>query len=488
MKTKLTLSIILFSLFFSFEKGRAQAPSWQWAKSAGGTFDDVGHSISTDASGNVLVTGFFQSPSITLGTTTLTNAGVNYIDIFVVKYDASGNVFWAKSAGGTSSDWGAGISTDASGNVLVTGYFGSPSITFGTTTLTNAGTNDMFIVKYDASGNVLWAKSEGGTSYDYGYGISTDASGNVLVTGYFGSPSITFGTTTLTNAGDADIFIVKYDASGNVLWAKSVGGTSAEDGFSISTDASENVLVTGYFASASITFGTTTLTNAGFSDIFVVKYDASGNVLWAKSAGGTSNDNGAGISTDASGEVLVTGYFGSSSITFGTTTLTNAGFSDIFVVKYDASGNVLWAKSAGGTFYDPGVGISTDPSGNVLVTGFFESPSITFGTTTLTNVSAVGYSDIFVAKLDGTTGIAEQTPNNGATIYPNPANDYITIKTNSNKKQVITITDITGKIIYTTTILSEKTIINTKDFSQGVYAVQVQAGDAVETRKVIVVR
>ena len=135
----------------------AQAPAWQWAKSAGGASGSTnGQSISTDASGNVFVTGDFNVASITFGTTTLTRAGG--ADIFVVKYDASGNVLWAKSAGGTSSDYADGISTDASGNVLVTGSFASASITFGTTTLTNTLSNfpDIFVVKYDASGNVLW--------------------------------------------------------------------------------------------------------------------------------------------------------------------------------------------------------------------------------------------------------------------------------------------------------------------------------------------
>ncbi|MBI3502643.1 MAG: SBBP repeat-containing protein, partial [Bacteroidetes bacterium] len=117
----------------------AQSPAYLWAQHAGGTSYDEGRSIATDANGNVLVTGIFQSSTITFGTTTLTNANAGYPDIFIVKYDASGNVLWAKSAGGTSADYGYGIAADANGNVLVTGYFLSPAITFGTTTLTNAG-------------------------------------------------------------------------------------------------------------------------------------------------------------------------------------------------------------------------------------------------------------------------------------------------------------------------------------------------------------
>jgi hypothetical protein len=98
------------------------------------------------------------------------------------------NWLWAKSAGGASYDYGQSIATDVNGNVYVTGYFYSPSLTFGTTTLTNMGLYDIFVVKYDANGNVLWAKSTGGTHLDEGYGISTDANGNVFVTGYFNSP------------------------------------------------------------------------------------------------------------------------------------------------------------------------------------------------------------------------------------------------------------------------------------------------------------
>ena len=115
-----------------------------------------------------------------------------FVFVGVITNAQSPNWAWAKSAGGTDYDYGTGISTDASGNVLITGYFDSPTITFGTTTLTNAGTGiaDIFVVKYDASGNVLWAKSAGGTDGDHGYGISTDANGNVLVTGYFNSLSI----------------------------------------------------------------------------------------------------------------------------------------------------------------------------------------------------------------------------------------------------------------------------------------------------------
>jgi hypothetical protein len=452
-----------------------------WAKSADGIGDDYGKAISTDASGNILVTGGFNSPNITFGTTTLTNGGGN--DIFMVKYDPSGNVLWAKSAGGTGNDWGEDISRDASGNIVVTGGFESPTITFDTTTLTNSstvGTWDVFVVKYDTSGNVLWAKSAGGTEFDFGKAISTDASGNILVTGEFALPTITFGTTTLTNSGSVgtkNIFVVKYDPSGNVLWAKSTGGRGNDYGWGISTDASGNILVTGGFESPTITFGTTTLTNSGGFDVFLVKYDPSGNALWAKSAGGTRSDYGKGISTDTSGNILLTGWFYSPTITFGATTLTNGGSidtSDIFVVKYDPSGNVLWAKSAYGTGNAYGWGISTDASGNILVTGEFESPTITFGTTTLTNSGTVGTWDVFVVKLSSTTGLETFSKDAGILVSPNPFNNSTLIQLpESVQNAEIIVSDLMGKKVVAKKFSGKEYLLEKGSMSPGVYFIQI---------------
>jgi hypothetical protein len=396
-------ALFIFSMFIALGSW-GQAPSWAWAKSAGGISSEWADGVSIDASGNVIVIGIFASPTMTVGSTTLSNSGMATNDIYVVKYDPSGNVLWAKSMGGTWQEYVYGISTDASGNVVVTGSFESSTMTIGSTTLTNSGVflydADIFVVKYDPSGNVLWAKSEGGAA---GHGVSTDASRNVVVTGRFFSPTMTIGSTTLTNAGSADIFVVKYDPSGNVLWAKSEGGTGQEYVYGISTDASGNIVVTGSFESPTMTVGSTTLTKSGSgADIFVVKYDPSGNVLWAKSAGGAGGEWGRGISTDAIGNIFITGFFTSPSITLGSTTLTKSGSGDdIFVVKYDLSGNVLWAKSAGGTGDDGGLGISTDASGNAFATGFFSSPTMTIGSTTLTNSGGLGDdNDIFVVKYD----------------------------------------------------------------------------------------
>jgi len=267
------------------------------------------------------------------GSTELTSSGSN--DMFIVKYDASGNVLWANKGGGINPDGGNGIAVDAGGNSYVTGMF-QGSATFGSTVLTSSGSTDAFIVKYDASGNMLWAQKGGGTSADRGESIAVDTSGNSYITGAF-YDSVTFGSTVLTNSGIGDVFIVKYDALGNVLWAKKGGGANNDAGLGIAVDASGNSYVAGYF-SVSATFDSTALTSSGTMDVFVVKYDASGNVLWAKKGGGTSDDLASGIDVDAGGNSYVTGVFYGSAATFGSTVLMGSGNADAFIVKYDALG------------------------------------------------------------------------------------------------------------------------------------------------------
>jgi len=526
MKKLLLISTILLYSILS----NAQSPNWLWAKSAGGTNPDQGNSITTDAVGNIYVTGEFNSSSITFGTTTLQSAGLS--DMFIVKYDAFGNVLWAKSNGGISNDWGTNITTDITGNIYVIGSYLSPSIVFGTNTLTNVGDFDIFIIKYDPFGNELWAKSFGSLSQDYAQSITCDAIGNIYVAGGFASSSITFGSTTLTNKGQTDIYVVKYDTNGNVIWAKSADGTWGDFVYSITNDATGNVYITGKFFSPSITFGNNTLTNAGFSDMFIAKYDAIGNVLWAKSANAPLNSTGNGISTDVAGNVYVTGGFEGSSITFGTitltnistssdvfiakyapngneiwaksfgassqdygysitndtqgyiyiigmyngvinlgtTTLSNAGNIDIFIVKYDALGNMLWANSVGGLYNDYGIDITIDTWGNVCTTGNFNSgvigfSSITFGTTILTSG---GGGDAFIAQLVSTTEINKNIEQERLIFFPNPSTGQFTFN-NLQKESVIEIYDITGRLILNTVTQNTSETIDLSDKQKGVY-------------------
>jgi hypothetical protein len=414
-----------------------------WAAQIAGTTSssDQGNAIATDPSGNVLVTGYYsaaltvfnQGPSGTAGTT-LSNAGGT--DCFVAKYSSAGAVLWAARIASTGADEGTGIATDTSGNVFVIGYYQAaltvynqgPSGTAGAT-LPFTGSSDVFIAKYSSAGAVLWAAQITGTttSDDRGYAIATDPSGNVVMTGYYSAALTVFnqdgsvGTTLPFTAGN-DAFVAKYSSAGAVLWAARIGGTGAEIGFGIATDTSGNVLVAGQYTLAAPTFynqgpsgtaGATLPSASPSSESFVVKYSSAGAVLWAARIGGTGSDQGNAIATDPSGNVLVTGYYTTaltiynqgSSGTSGATLPITGGTSaqDCFVAKYSSAGAVLWAARIGTTLEDPGFGISTDVSGNVFVTGYYQAGSLAIynqgfsGTVGTTLPTAVGF-DCFVAK------------------------------------------------------------------------------------------
>jgi hypothetical protein len=344
------------------------------------------------------------------------NLVVILVAVFIFNISYAQNFEWAKAMGGIFDDYVTSIAVDAGGNVYTTGFFWG-TVDFdpgaGTYNLTSAGNNyDIFISKLDANGNFLWAINMGGTSSTAGgYSIAVDAGGNVYTTGSFWG-TVDFdpgaGTYNLIAAGNySDIFISKLDANGNFLWAKRMGGFFWDTGTSIAVDASGNVHTTGSFW-GTVDFdpgtGTYNLTSAGFdNDIFISKLDASGNFLWAKSMGGTSNDWASSIAVDAVENVYTTGNFvGTADFDPGpgTYNLTSAGSADIFISKLDSNGNFLWAKSLGGNIDDGGNSIAVDAGGNVYTTGGFQGTADFDPGPGTYNLTSAGDDDIFISKLD----------------------------------------------------------------------------------------
>ncbi len=409
MKRTIVMLFLLKAMLFSNYSIHAQTPDFVWVERAGGTDNDRGNDIAVDGTGNSLVVGFFRGSADFDGTTF---TSVSARDVFVAQYDPNGSLVWLRHAGGVATggansgaNTGIGIATDASNNVIATGaYIGS--ITFGSTVLPIGGANEeLFLVKYDSNGNMLWAKAATGSFGVFGFEVATDDAKNIYVTGTFGhhnsGGNVTFDSITLTSVGGGDAFVAKYDPNGNVLWAKRAGSSvtnNTDVGTDISTDGLGNSVTVGTFQGTA-DFGSITLNSAGSRDLFVAKYDANGNILWAKRAGGTADDRGSGIAMDNAGNNIITGWF-SGSITSGSTTLTSLGGTDILISAYDAGGNVLWAKRAGGSQSgldtDVGSEVDIDGSGNSVITGHFTGTA-DFGSTTLTSN---GTEDIFVTKCD----------------------------------------------------------------------------------------
>ena len=384
-----TCSLTVFVIAFLNVSLHAQTPLHLWSDRFGDGEKQYGYSVATDASGNVVVTGRFEG-SVDFGGGVLTEAG-GY-DIFLAKFDASGNHLWSKRFGDARSQYGESVATDNSGNIVVTGRF-QGSVDFGGGVLTNDGIWDIFLVKFDASGNHLWSKRFGDGLSQYVYSVATDASGNVVVTGYF-QGTVDFGGGVLTSDGGDDIFLAKFDASGNHLWSERYGGSLSQYGWSVATDASGNVVLTGRFANT-VDFGGGVLTSAGSDDIFLAKFGASGNHLWSDRFGDTQSQYGYSVATDTSGSIVVTGRF-EGTVDFGGGMLTSAGDNDIFLAKFDASGNHLWSERFGDGQSQSAWSIATDTSGNVAVTGYFQG-TVDFGGGVLTEA---GGFDTFLAKFD----------------------------------------------------------------------------------------
>jgi hypothetical protein len=420
----LTLALAVLSGGFD---GSAVGQPLLWATRAGAANPDWGLAVATDGAGHTLATGRFMG-TVTFGAgepneTVLTSVGPD--DLFVAKYDGAGRLVWATQAGGTIFEWGLGIAADGAGNSYVTGSF-SAAATFGAgepneTVLTSAGDRDLFVAKYDGAGRLVWATAAGGTGDDEGLEIAVDAAGDSYATGSF-QGTATFGAgepnqTDLTSAGSADIFVARYDGSGLLAWATRAGGTEWDSGAGLAIGAAGDGWITGYFAGTA-TFGAgepnqTDLTSAGGDDVFVARYDGSGELVWATRAGGgtvlpgLSTDLGLGIAVDAAGSSSVTGTF-TETATFGAgepneTVLTSAGFGDAFVARYDASGLLAWATSAGsGTNSDPGQGIAVDGDGRSHVTGyFFDTATFGAGGPNEIVLTSAGNQDLFVAVYDG---------------------------------------------------------------------------------------
>ncbi|MBB4601163.1 hypothetical protein HNQ93_001476 [Hymenobacter luteus] len=371
-----------------------------WAVKGGGAITDVGNGVAVNGS-NVYVTGSFESKTALFAGTTLTNPG-SESDIFLAKYTDNGSSVaagWAVSAGGTSNDSGNGVAVSGT-SVYITGTF-----TTGTTATIDGrpipgefNGDDMFVAKYTDQGNTttgVWAASGGSGGDDQGLGIAVNGTG-VYVTGSFLAFYARFAGTTLQNTNTSyDAFVAKYTDQGTAVgngWATSISGTEVDTGYGLAVTGSQ-VFVAASSGNGAISFGNEFFAPAKAGALG--QLDA-GSGTWQRAEAplqGTTSRNLA-TATDASGNVFVTGDF-SGNVQFGTTQLSSAGKTDMFLAKWDATASAwAWAIRAGGSDTDQGLGLAVSGN-NVYVTGSYYS-----GNTRIAgqNLEAAGFSDLFVAK------------------------------------------------------------------------------------------
>ncbi|WP_375437250.1 T9SS type A sorting domain-containing protein [uncultured Hymenobacter sp.] len=407
--SRLVLALLVsIGLLLACSASYAQTPSWQTVAIATPTsntaFSQV-NATAVDANGNVYIIGEFEG-SVRFGTTTLTSAG-NY-DVFIAKWHPTTGFMWAQRVGGSGYEFGTAIALNGS-SVYVTGTFQSATISLGATTLANAGPGyfDGFVAKLTDGGNTSnfnWAQQVGNAVYDEMKAIAVDGA-NVYVAGQFSS-TLRLGSTTLTTAGLEDLFIAKLVDQGNTasfVWAQRAGGSYPELAQAL-TVVGSNVYLAGSFSSPTADFGSSRLTTAGGEDVFVCKLQdlgASARFSWAQGAGGNGIDRANAVAVNGN-NVYLTGEFGTNdpSAHFGDTTLTSRGYDDVFISKLtDAGTNAqfIWTQQVGNINSDLAHGLAVQGN-KVYVTGRFASPVLTVGTTALNN-SASGSYEIFVMQL-----------------------------------------------------------------------------------------
>ena len=361
-------------------------------------------------------------------------------------------LIWSTFYGGTGIEGTYCIDTDPSGNVFLCGYLGSanfPLLTMGTyfeSTFGYAG----FIVKFNNTGTLLWSTYFNGGTTNY---LATDNSGNLFLCGTTAStlfPSTNSGTYFQPNLGgtNQDAYIAKFDALGNLTWATRYGGSGTDASQSIATDQNGNVFLV----------GTTTSTNfpvqnagtyfdptyANFQSGFIVKFDNTGNRLWASYLKGAATLI---ATTDLNGRIYITGS--SITSTVNTIPLLNPGgtsyyqgsisssliaVSDAFILKFDNMGNQLWGTYYGGNSVDRGTSLSSDKLGNIFITGVTSSTNfpVQNASTFFQGNLAGSQQDVFILKFDNTATRQWATYIGGTRTENHMENDNLTIDTCGN--------------------------------------------------------
>ena len=311
------------------------ALQWQQKLYGASTASDSGTALKTDSSGNVYMCGY------------TTGGGANGQDALLVKYNSSGTLQWQKILGNANTQNANGITIDSLSNIYITGALQPGPV----------GGADILLAQYDTSGNMNWNYGIGVGNTQVGNAITADSSNNIYTAGTYTDPG----------AAPSGQCLIKTDTTGTIVWQKGLGPVFGTTGivtaYGVITDSSGNI-----YTAAMTTVATADGGGPGPQNLFVAKYNSSGTVLWQKILGAASNTiDVTSISADVTGNIYVVG---------AVTGTQSTGGSDVFIVKYDTNGNLLWQRSFGSTHGDFGGGITIDSTGAVCIAGYALNPTI----------------------------------------------------------------------------------------------------------------
>lgn len=339
--------------------------------------------------------------SVTIGPDTLTSEGLS--DIVIGQIDLAGNVIWSKRIGDDRVQTGGAIEVDSAGNFIITGGF-SGTADFGDSILDSGDTikKKVYLAKYESDGTLIWAKSFGDTtSTQEGKAIAIDDSDNIYIAGQFEGALNLCGTDLSASGINNDVFVAKFDVSGNCQWAKHYGDAYDQYVSSIAVLNSSRVYIYGdYYGEMNFdTAGTitATLTDLGQTefDVYLAVLNAEDGVpMWAKGFGDSDIQNAGGMAVSNTGNVWLTGS------NYGTITfdkdLTTVGDSDVFIAKITSNYAYEWSGSFGDSSTQYAGPIDIDSDGNAITIGRFTG-TVNFGDNSFTNSAS---NSMFLLKLN----------------------------------------------------------------------------------------
>lgn len=396
---KLLVSIICYTLFFSNCWGQT------WGASTFSQTTNEAADIEVNNLNESYVAGYFSGQT-SFSPANSFSATQGNTDAYIAKYSPTGAVIWIKQFGGLSADRAIDLAIGPDQNIVITGqFFGS--VTFGATTLVStANSKDIFIVKLDPAGNVLWARKEGGSLPENAYKLTIDNLNNVILTGeYQGVASIGANTFTSTNdpgtgAPSFDLFISKYNSGGTPIWSLSGYADYDDRGLSVAVDAQNNIFFTGQF-SDTLNFASNTYNNNGMNVGFLCKLNPAGQVQFfhLMKAGYTLPYD---VEVNQSNEPIVVGDFLGNMLYYdqnGSNSIQNPYDKQIFVLKTSNTGQYIWNHTLGSTNELSARSVSIDPSNNIFVTGYFKCDLSQIQDSTENIFNSVGFKDPYLLKV-----------------------------------------------------------------------------------------
>lgn len=377
-----------------------------WGKNTESEFTNEANNLAVDLNGNTYTAGYITGETA-FEINVVQNSALGNGDIYVAKYSSTGSLLWVRQFGGNNSDRAINIAVDNSGFVYVTGqFFGT--VNFDGNIVQAGGTSkDIFLIKLNPAGTVLWAISEGGSGQENVYGITTDQQNNVILTGQFSGSSTIAGqsftsmTEPLSNLPSNDLFVSKYDSNGNVIWVKTGIAEYEDRGMAVTCDGQNNIILIGQF-SDTLNFDGQIINNGGYNVGFVTKLNPTGQTQWFRmiKAGMLLPYS---VAVNTSDEIVITGdYLGTLQYIGlnGTSSISNNYYRKIFVLKTDSSGSYIWGNSLGSNNELSARSVAINSGKDIFVTGYFKCDLSELHDSQPNLFNSVGFRDLYLWHLN----------------------------------------------------------------------------------------